>query len=199
MLLTSEVKIQGTKPLLWNHFGPESIPLVKLEKSGVAGNDPTEWKKSVLVTPENQLYLLPAYIFGAIRDGAKFTKRGRGSIQSSVTATLQIVDEIVLTDRFLPADIENRVNLINEDIYLDVRTVKNPATKGRNVRYRVAASPGWNISFTILWEGSIVSRNEINAAIIDSGRLIGLGDGRAIGFGRYELVKMTTTEVIKSA
>ena len=38
-------------------------------------------------------------------------------------------------------------------MYLDVRMVRNPATGGRNVRYRVAAKAGWRTEFAIAWDG----------------------------------------------
>jgi hypothetical protein len=47
-LLQAAITIEGTRPLLWNHFGPDTIPLEKQEKSGVAGNDPDEWRTGCL-------------------------------------------------------------------------------------------------------------------------------------------------------
>ena len=61
------VKIKGTRSLLWHHFGPDALPLEKQERTGVAGNDPEEWKKTYLVTKDKQLYLDPSYIFACIR------------------------------------------------------------------------------------------------------------------------------------
>src|SRR4051812_26253697 len=80
---------QGRAPLLIHHFGPDALPLEKQEKDGVAGNSPNEWRKTALVTKEGQLYLKPAYAFATIRDAARHTKKGKGSIQSAVAATLQ--------------------------------------------------------------------------------------------------------------
>jgi hypothetical protein len=63
--------------------------------------------------------------------------------------------------------------------------VRNPSTKARNVRYRIAAAPGWSLGFTIQWDRTIVSRSEIESVCTDAGALVGLGDGRSIGFGRF--------------
>jgi hypothetical protein len=41
-LINAEVKIKGIRPLLFNNFTIDSIPLVKKEKKGVAGNNPEE-------------------------------------------------------------------------------------------------------------------------------------------------------------
>jgi hypothetical protein len=72
-------------------------------------------------------------------------------------------------------------------VYLDVRSVRNPTTKARNVRYRIAASSGWQACFTIQWDRTIVSLNELRAVLNDAGALVGLGDGRTIGFGRFRV------------
>lgn len=183
-ILTATVNITGTRTLLWHYFGPDAIPLEKGERTGVAGNDPEEWRKTVLFTRERQLYLEPTYIFGALRDGARYTKKGRGTLQSTLAATLQVTTERVLIDRFLPA--EPLPTDPEAPVFLDIRSVKNPNTKSRNVRYRVAASPGWKAEFQVIWDKTILSRSELQAVLTDAGRLAGLGDGRAIGLGRFE-------------
>ena len=195
-ILTAEIKVKGLRPLFWHAFGPDAIPLEKREKTGVAGNDPEEWRRTVLALPSGQLYLHSSYAFGCIRDGAKYTSRKRGTIQPFVSATLQIVDEIVLVDRFLPDPTLGTPPDANPTlpVYLDVRSVKNPATKGRNVRYRVAASAGWEAKFSIFWDKTIVSRGEMEAALTDAGRFVGLGDGRSIGYGRFTVDSFTVAE-----
>lgn len=195
-ILMATVTVRGTRPILWHRFGPDALPLEKKERTGVAGNDPEEWKRTVLHTKDGQLYLEPSYIFGYVRDGAKHTRKGKGSIQSLVAATLQVLDDRILVDRFMPDE------LTTDDtnpVYLDIRSVRNPATKARNVRYRVAASAGWSLTFNILWDATIVSRGEMNAVLIDAGRLVGLGDGRSIGYGRFTVEMFDVTEEKKRA
>lgn len=194
-ILQVEVTIVGTRPLFWHVFGPDAIPSDKsarTERTGAAGNDPEEWRKTVTFTKERQLYVDPSYIFGTIRDGAKHTKKGRGSIQASVAATLQVTDERVLVDRFMPEGEPERDSEL--PVYLDVRGVKNPATKGRNVRYRIAASKGWRMTFHLVWDRTIVSQAEMNGALIDAGKLSGVGDARSIGFGRFDVESFTVTD-----
>lgn len=183
-IITAKVEIQGIRPLLWHRFGPDSLPLEKQERTGVAGNDPEEWKKTVLATNDKQLYLMPSYVFGCVRDGAKYVKKGRGSIQSVVSATLQVADDFILIDRYLPDELTEDPTA---SVYLDIRSVRNPATKARNIRYRVAASAGWRTSFSLVWDRTIVSRGEMESAVRDAGALCGLGDGRSIGMGRFAI------------
>jgi len=188
-LVAAEVAIRGTRSLLWHRFGIDAIPLEKKPKQGVAGNNPEEWRSTVLKTAEGQLYLESAYVFGCIRDGAKHTSAKRGTLQPKVASTLQIVDEIVLVDRWLPkGDLAPPVQAENEPVYLDVRSVRNPATRARNIRYRVAASRGWNAEFTIQWDNTILGDDQMKAVVHDSGQFQGLGDGRSIGLGRFEVI-----------
>jgi hypothetical protein len=196
-MLNAHVAVRGTRPILLNRFGPDSIPLESQEKTGVAGNDPEEWRKTALVTRDGQIYIPSTYAFATIRNGAKYTKKGRGSIQPAVSATLQIISSKILLDRFFPgfpngheldlASVDRPSYDADDPVYLDVAGVVNRTTKGRNVRYRVACSPGWRCEFDILWDKTIVSRSEMEAATRDGGRFFGFADGRGIGFGRFEL------------
>lgn len=194
VLLRAQVKIEGKRPLLFHSFSIDAIPLEKRERTGVAGNDPEEWKRTVLTTKDNQLYVPSSYIFGCLRDGGKHIKQGKGSIQSKIASTLVVLEEAILLDRYLPP--ENKLTeQKTEPVYLDVRSVKNPTTKARNVRYRIAASAGWKASFQIEWEGTIVSRGEMESALHSAGDFVGLGDGRSIGNGRFTISKFDIAEI----
>jgi hypothetical protein len=191
-LLKATVRIKGTRPLIWHHFGPDAIPLEKQERTGVAGNDPEEWKKTVLATKEGALYVLPTSIFACLREAARHTKKKVGSIQADFSATVQVTDDFLLTNRVMPETLTE--NDFEAPVYLYVCSVKNPATKARNVRYRVASSAGWELQFHLLWDKTIVSRAQVEAVAIDAGKLSGLGDGRSIGFGRFEVTSFEVAE-----
>ena len=184
-----KVKIRGTRAYLQHGFGEDAIPLPneKREKTGVAGNDPEEWKRTRMITRENQLYMLPTYIFATLRDGAKHTKAGRANLQKKVQATLEVKDEIILLDQFMP-DEKEVTRLPTDPVYVDVRMVRNPGTGGRNIRYRLAAKAGWTCEFTIEFDWTVVTRAQMQAILRDAGKLEGVGNGRAIGMGRFEVI-----------
>lgn len=199
---TAHVTIRGIRPLLMSKFGREAIPLdpTKNERTGVAGNDPEEWRTRCMVDKDGHLYVRPDYVFSCIRDGARAGghKVNRKAASYAVSSTLQVLDTVVYLDRWYPGfpnghafDVK-KVEAPTEDetqpVYLDVRSAVNPATKKRNVRYRVAVSPGWKAQFTIQWEGSIVPATSMRAIVDDAGKLSGLADGRSIGYGRFEIV-----------
>lgn len=191
-MVRARVSVRGTRPLLQHAFGPDSIPLEAKEKAGVAGNDPTEWKRSCMVTVDGQLYIRGTYVFGCLRNAAKHTKKGRGSIQPLVAATLQVEEPIILLDRWMPKKDEPPLDPTNgaagHSVYIDVSPVRNPATKGRNIRYRLATSLGWKCAFTITWDKTLVSREQMRAVLNHAGTLAGFGDGLSVGNGRFEVI-----------
>lgn len=192
-ILTARVAIRGTRKLLWHHFGPDAIPLEKQERTGVAGNDPEEWRKTVLTTSDRQLWMPGTYAFACVRDGSRNIKKGRGSIQPAVSSTLQVQEDIILVDRHLPE--EPIPTDPTAPVFLDISSVRNPSTKARNVRYRIAASAGWSCEFGLEWDRTVVSRGEMEAAVIDAGRLSGIGDGRSVGFGRFAVEGFQVSEL----
>jgi hypothetical protein len=132
----------------------------------------------------------------AERDGAKYTTRRRGTLQPLLASTLQVVNDRILVDRWLPKDgLDKLIQVETAPVYLDVRSVRNPSTRARNVRYRVAASPGWQASFRVVWENTVVSENEMRAVARDAGQFVGLGDARSIGFGRFKLMGFQMEEM----
>lgn len=190
-LLTAQVSLQGTRPLLWHHFGIDAIPLQKQETEGVAGHNPGEWRKTVLMTSDRQLFIYNTYVFSCIRAAAPFIKRGK-SLQIAVSATLQIAEEMILiADRFVPEDPEliERGKLVEKlpPVFVYVEGVKNPSTGRRNIRYRVAAASNWICQFTLHWDKTVLSRAEMEALCLTAGQFVGLGDGRTIGFGRFDV------------
>jgi hypothetical protein len=197
-IVRASVEIRGKRPLLQHQFGPEALPLEKGEKTGVAGNDPTEWRKTCMVTSGGQLYVRGSYVFATIRDASKHTKKGKGSIQALMAATLQVEEEQVLLDRWMPKE-DDPLPDPSQSVYIDVTGVRNPTTKARNVRYRLAASAGWTATFTLVWDKTIVSREQMKAVLNDAGTLVGLADGRGIGYGRFDIVRFEELDAKEAA
>jgi hypothetical protein len=182
-IIRAMVSITGTRPLLQRKFGPDAIPLEKQERTGVSGNDPIEWTRTCMVTADGQLYIKGTQIFSMIVAAAKNTKKGKASIQNLVAATLQVEEEIIVLNRWLPKPEPDYDT--SKPVYIDVAGVVNPNTRSRNVRYRLAANKGWSCAFTILWDKTLVQRDVMQAVMRDAGMLTGLADGRKGGYGRF--------------
>lgn len=201
MKISAKVSIEGIKPMLFNTFVTEILLDPKKSRSGTCANDPSEWKLTVLMDEKRRLYILDTYIIRSVTEGGKEIKSGRGNISKKVASYLEaagceenpIPGKIFLDGLVVPSD-ENLTTTVTEPVYLDVRSVVNPATKGRNVRYRIAAKAGWKISFILTWNDSLVSVANMKLCVESAGLFQGLGDGRKIGYGRFN---MTSFDVIK--
>jgi hypothetical protein len=196
-IIRARASITGVRPLLQHKFGPEAIPLEKQELTGVSGNDPIDWTRTCMVTPEGQLYVKGTQIFSMIVASSKNTKKGKGSIQNLVAATLQVEEETIPLDRWLPKPEPDYDT--TKPVYIDVAGVVNPKTRGRNVRYRLAAGKGWSCGFTLLWDKTIISRDVMEAVVRDAGVLTGLSDGRNVGYGRFTVNSFQFLDLEKAA
>jgi hypothetical protein len=201
-ILQAKVTVTGTRTLAIHHFGIDALPLESIEKDGVAGNSPSEWKKTVLIDEQRQLFLLPTYFFGSIKYGGKTVKRGKGNLLADIASTLQVMDDqIYICNNNGPIKLSDPPQVIEAgtikteklpDSYVEVIGVRNPSTKARNIRYRVAVKPGWCCSFMILWDSVVVDRKSLETAIINAGTLVGVGDGRqSIGYGRFDVTEFS--------
>jgi hypothetical protein len=185
---TATIVLEGTRPIMWSALSIEGFGQKRKERGGTAGNDPTEWKKSYRATTEGQLYLTPEQIFGCFREAAKHTKAGKGTITRKVAATFQVDTPRIMVNRFMPQG-DPPMNDYEAEVYIDVRQVKNPATRAANIRYRVTANHGWKTEpFQVTWDPTIVSEPEMRQVAIDAGALEGLGSGRTIGMGRFKVI-----------
>ena len=187
-LCRMKLKARGTRPFLFHHLGIGFLSTDRKALSGSTGNNPDEWKTTVLHTESGQLYIPSSYIFGSFKNASAYTKVGRGTLTKKMTATLIVNTETVLMDKYLPEEKNLKVNDSTQEVYLDVRTVKNPSTKGSNLRYRVAVSKGYEFEFEIAWDTTIISDAHMQNVARDAGTLVGIGDGRSIGYGRFEIL-----------
>ncbi len=188
-MLQYKVKIKGVKPLIWHAFTPEALSLDAKPQAGKSGNNPQEWKKTVLVDPENKLFVHGTYLFAAFREGSKNVKVGRGTLRNKVISCLNILDTIIyIKNRSLPPEKDLTTNPM-EPVYLDITGVVNPNTKGRNVRYRIAASKDWEASFNIQWDDRVISPEQMKQIAECAGLFAGLGDGRSVGMGRFNVIE----------
>lgn len=195
-ILKAQVRILGVRPLWFHHFSVDSLPLTKTERTGVAGHDPDEWRRTVLAKDNGQLFIESTFVFGCVREAGKYTRKGKGSLLPVISASLMVLDEFVLIDnRLLPDGLRTPPECNPElPVYMDVRGVRNPTTKARNIRYRVACSPGWTCQFHLLWDSTLVNRNEMQAVLSDAGNLVGIGNGRTIGMGRFQTTEFLIME-----
>lgn len=190
----AKVKVIGTRPLLFHAFNMETVTSLSKIKEGSAGNNPNEWKKTFF-EKNNQLYIPGSYWSSALKDGAKYTKIGRGSAQKSFISCMVMKTDVALLNRHMCTGWENMTaEQMEKDsskpVYLDIRGVMNPNSKGRNIRYRIACSIGWSTEFEFTFDDTIISMPMVKKIVEDSGKFSGIGDGRTLGYGRFDIKEM---------
>jgi len=182
----------GTKPLLYHKFNIEVLSNKTKTKSGTTGNDPEEWKTTVHVDGK-RLFFPHDYWLSCIKDGGKYVKQGRGTISNKLAGCMSILSERTYLNIELP-DLIDKLETSDmprdptKSIFLDVRGVKNPATKGKNVRYRLGVKAGWQTQVELEFDDTVLSKDDIRKALEAAGKFSGIGDGRSIGYGRFEVV-----------
>lgn len=181
-------KIRMTREYMWHNPADDIFDGGRKAKTGTAGSDPDEWKKTYTATKDGQLYIKSEQIFGCMREGGKFTKAGRGNLKSSVAATLQVEEDKILLPLKIKPDEVLPTNDPAASLYIDKRPVKNPATKAMNMRYRLAAASGVEAEFTLSYDNTILNSGLVESVLTDAGRMVGIGDARSIGKGRFEVV-----------
>lgn len=188
-----KILIRGTKPIMFHRFNLENLTDQTKPKVGSAGNNPEEWKKSFYHV-DGKLFFPSDCVFSTLKNGAVYTKAGRGTLKNTWVAAIEIKENQVFLDREM---FENWENLSIDEVpkgpldpvYVDVRMVANPNTKGRNVRYRVACAPGWQMQFTLMADLSLLSMQQIEKIVNDTGKMQGFGEARTLGYGRYEVLE----------
>jgi hypothetical protein len=190
MKISAKISIEGIKPLLFNTF-PISALSEKKPKEGTTGNNKESWKETVLMDTERRLFVYETYVIKSTIEGGKEIKVGKGNLSKKVTSTLEVDGasngKIYLDELIVPSD-EELTSLDHMPVYLDIRAVVNPMTKGRNLRYRIAARTGWKCTFYIKWDDCLVSKDQMRLCVENGGVYQGIGDGRKIGFGRFKVL-----------
>lgn len=193
MKIRADIKIEGIKPLLIHTFPIDTLSPNK-SKKGTTGDNSSEWQQTVLMDGDRTPYVLSSYIVASIKKGGKLIKVGKSTMEKKVESTLECCDNIILFKDLKVPNPQEITTSSTEPIYIDVRSVVNPMTKGRNLRYRVALRSGWILSTTIQWDDIAVSEDVMKNCIENAGLFEGIGDGRRIGFGRYKLLNFKIIE-----
>lgn len=191
--VSAAITVRGTRPLLFHQFNVDALQ--KRQRGGTPGDNPDEWRSTFRCTHDGYLYLDPSYVFGAIRDGGRYIRLGRKSLRDRVAATLQVDSgRIVIANRRMPQTLSTNPE---ESVFLDIRSVR--IGLARHIRYRVAAAAGWESTFQVTWDRTFIDLNVMNSIVIEAGRFNGLGDGRAIGYGRFVVTQFEVVDYAETS
>ena len=156
---TVEVTLKGTSALLMHRFPLEPIEAIdkkpKEEQAEIAAyRDPDT----------TDLYIPGVNVQRSLIAAAIYSKgKGRASLQKPVAACVMVAPE--------------RIPLGVSDYTIDSRPVVIPSTKGRIVRHRPRLDD-WEITFTIEWDETLLTEEQVRRVVDDAGSRVGLLDFR---------------------
>lgn len=150
--------------------------------------DSDEWKRTVYFDEDIGVYIPAMNLEAAFIEGSKQFK-----VTGRATATKFIKSGLFINDDKLQLLVDNKPIVDLDKVSVDRRTVKNPATKMRNTRYR-AIFHKWSISFLLtISSDDYISTELLRDIIVYSGMYVGLCDYRP-RFGRFKLVSIKEVE-----
>jgi hypothetical protein len=170
----AEVEIKGLAPGLLMHAFP-LVPIEAIEKKTPA----EQAELAAYRDPETrELYIPGIAVQRAFVSGATYSKgKGRGSLQKVVAACVMVSPE--------------RLGLGTDTFAIDSRPVVVPATKGRVMRHRPRLET-WALTFTVEWDGTLLTETQMRRIVDDTGARVGLLDFRPEKkgpFGRFMVTK----------
>lgn len=153
------VTLEGVSPLLMHAF-----PMVAIE--ALEKKTPEEQAEFAAYRDPltGELYIPGINVQRALIAAATYSKgKGRGSLQKSAAACLQVSPE--------------RLSTSQKTYTVDSRPVVVPATKGRVMRHRPKLDQ-WKISFQIEFDDTLLKATEVRRIVDDMGQRVGLLDFR---------------------
>ena len=162
-------KIKGQSALLMHAYPMNPVEAIE-KRSAEEQAEYAAYRNPVT----KELYVPGIAIQRALVGAATYSKgRGRATLQKPVAACVMISPEYC--------------GLGTEEFAIDARPVVVPATKGRIVRYRPRLDT-WQTSFTIEYDDTLLTENQVRRIVDDAGSRVGLLDFRPERkgpFGRF--------------
>jgi hypothetical protein len=178
-----EMELESISPML--HHGSQSVGMEKavMKKKGgdALTGDPEEWKKTIYYDESVGVYLPAPNVEAAlIKSASQFKVTGRKTAMDFFKSGVFVMDDM------LPFLVNGKIIKDLADVEIDKRSVKNPSTKGRNMRYR-ALFRQWSSKFRIMISSDdFITMDLLKQVTEYAGMYVGLGDYRP-RFGRFRL------------
>lgn len=174
---SAEVRIKGVSALLMHRFPLE--PIEAIEKK--TKEEQAEIAAYRTDGPGSELYVHGVALQRTLINAAVYSKgKGRASLQKSAAACLMVTPE--------------HLGLGVMEYKIDARAVVNPSTKGRVVRVRPRIDT-WELGFTLEWDDTLLTEDQVRRIVDDAGQRVGLLDFRPAckgPFGRFMVTEWKT-------
>jgi len=166
------VTIKGVSPLLMNRYRAEQVEAFEKKQ-------PDEQARLALYEQDGRPFVPGVNLQRALVAGATFSKgKGRSTLQRAAAACLLVNEAQV--------PLHEGAQWVRDD-----RPVTIPATRGRVMRHRPRFDD-WQLTFTLSYDETLLSEQQIRRIVDDTGSRVGVLDFRPEKkgpFGRFIVMK----------
>ncbi len=171
-LVTIQVVIEGTTPLLCNRFGDAAAEAATSGNRGSLSGDkgtPREQAEGKLYIGHDGKPMIPQpNVFRCIIDAGTYFKAGKSKVTTQKSSLIPACVEV----QGIEVPLEH-----TEPWTVDTRAVRIPSTGGRILCHRPSFHD-WRLSFPVQLDTSMIGLKLFREIVDAAGRRIGLGDFR---------------------
>lgn len=189
-MITFNIQLQGTTPLICNRFtDAAAMASTDGNRTAMAAADrgtPLDIAKTKLYTgKDGKTFVIPQpNLLRSIVDGGQFHKVGKKQLTTQKSSLLYSCFDIE----------EAEIPIIHVQPWkVDTRPVRIPATGGRILAHRPMFDD-WKLDFTLSLDELIITAKLARQVIDDAGKRVGLGDFRPATKGPYGKFVVTLWE-----
>lgn len=142
-----------------------------------------EWEAGLYHDPELGPYVPSANVLTCLQKAGGLTRQG-----SQVARAVGILlDKLPLAYKGPRGNNGKGTQEIYDANLKDIRAVKNSGQSAGSVMRCRPMFPSWELSVPVFLEESLLDKRDLLTIAEKAGKMIGLGDGRKINMGRFEV------------
>lgn len=184
--VTVAVTIFGTSPLLFHRWQTEEVEAKAAAKKGSAAKKTDNLEAYIYRNPKGIICIPGEYLRGALIDPKNGAAKYRQDPRSPRKSALDLYRAGIISLTPLAPIIGADGSLAESWDFVDARRVT--IQRQGITRRRPGFQEGWKAEFLLLIQTpNLIAPNDLHAALIDAGRLVGIGDFRP-SFGRFSII-----------
>lgn len=180
-----EIKIRSISPLLFNTRQRDlDLEIKKLKKDQLEEWEQNNWRRKAELNSNGDVVLPARWFRAAFIEGCKFTK----IVPHFATSKRQTYTKYASSMLFNEGTFRCKPSKLKDYGAFVGAQGANSSTKVWRIRPMIDE---WETTFEIIDTGNRMLLDELKQIIGDTGMVLGVGDGRSLGFGRFEVVSIT--------
>jgi hypothetical protein len=185
-----EVTIEGFTPLIYNRMKREfEVEKKVLKKDQLADWEAANWRRKAEYDEGNNLLFPPEWIRGCLINACKSSRKVPHWATSKNQTFTQYFTSLIFS---VTRPIGKMLDLIEVGKYVDGQGGRS----GSKVWRSRPSLEKWKVVFTVHDISGRMLKDELSEIIDHGGTIHGVGDARAINYGRFSLTKLEEIESV---